>query len=81
MKKGNESIVTPGALKSAEILRLLNCSRSTFQVMLSNGSFPGPDLIIGKNGKRWTRNLFNTWLASRTGTSERGPGRPRGGHE
>lgn len=77
MKKEKHSIEEPGALKSADILRLINCSRSTFYKMLADGSFPVADLTIGISGKRWTRKLFDGWLAERTGA--RGPGRPRGG--
>lgn len=66
-----------GALKSADLLKELNCSRSTFQTMLADNSFPPADLVVGKTGKRWTRQLFETWLLERTGP--RTPGRPRGG--
>lgn len=65
------------ALRTQDICRELSCARSTLYQMIAAGEFPAADLTIGISGKRWTRKLFDSWLAERTGA--RGPGRPRAG--
>ncbi len=66
----------PAALRTADILHLLSCSRSTFYLMLAAGDFPPADFFIGRGGKRWTRASYDAWLAARSGGAPRG--RPRG---
>jgi len=62
-------------LKCSDLLRLMNCSRSTFNEMLRAGTFPRATVTVGCSGHRWPRQVYSEWLAGQTGAP--GPSRPR----
>ena len=61
-------------LDQADLQRLLKRSEADVRKMVRSGTFPKPDLYIGKVSPRWLVTTYNAWIADKVGKRAQGEG-------
>jgi predicted DNA-binding transcriptional regulator AlpA len=59
-------------LSAAKVVELLACGKVTLWRRIDKGTFPPPDVIVGKKLRYWKRSTYRKYLAQRGAVSIQG---------